>query len=129
MMSQRSRQARRRKVMSASGRKTLADRLASVPGLSRLSQTAPGDASKISPTGSRRSSLMVPPHGAGGSKQQVESPVSRAQSPISIRISPPNNRFLTCTEDDIKVSEVGELLREYKRLVEAVKAMGGFHEE
>ncbi|KAI9062649.1 hypothetical protein FKP32DRAFT_1677169 [Trametes sanguinea] len=129
MMSQRSRQARRRKVMSASGRKTLADRLASVPGLSRLSQTAPGDVSKISPTGSRRSSLMVPPHGAGGSKQQVESPVSRAQSPISIRISPPNNRFLTCTEDDIKVSEVGELLREYKRLVEAVKAMGGFHEE
>ncbi|KAI0675975.1 hypothetical protein C8Q78DRAFT_1066580 [Trametes maxima] len=127
MMSQRSRQARRRKVMSASGRKSLADRLASVPGLSRLSSN-PGDP-KASPPASRRSSLMVPPYGSGATKQ-VESPVSsRAQSPIAIRISPPNNRFLTCTEDDIKVSEVGELLREYKRLAEAVRAMGGFHEE
>ena len=36
---------------------------------------------------------------------------------------------MNCTEDDIKVSEVGELLREYKRLVEAVRAMGGFHED
>ncbi|CDO69791.1 hypothetical protein BN946_scf184766.g36 [Trametes cinnabarina] len=131
MMSERSRRARRRKVTSASARKSLADRLASVPGLSRLSQSAPGDAApKMSPTGSRRSSLMVPPHGAGGSKHQAESPVSsRAQSPIFIRISPPNQRFLTCTEDDIKVSEVGELLREYKRLAEAVRAMGGFHDE
>ncbi|EIW58305.1 uncharacterized protein TRAVEDRAFT_123554 [Trametes versicolor FP-101664 SS1] len=134
MMSQRSRQARKRKAASASGRKTLADRLASVPGLSRLSQSAPGEPPKVrhfvmSPTGSRRSSLMVPPHGAGSSKQ-VESPVSsRPQSPIAIRISPPNSRFLNCSEDDIKVSEVGELLREYKRLVEAVRAAGGFHEE
>ncbi|KAI0642379.1 hypothetical protein C8Q79DRAFT_917389 [Trametes meyenii] len=136
MMSQRSRQARRRKVMSASGRKSLADRLASVPGLSRLSSN-PSDPKVspffyfllASPPASRRSSLMVPPHGSGGTKQ-VESPVSsRAQSPIAIRISPPNTRFLTCTEDDIKVSEVGELLREYKRLAEAVRAMGGFHEE
>ncbi|KAI8985598.1 hypothetical protein BD414DRAFT_59587 [Trametes punicea] len=130
MMSQRSRQARRRKATSASGRKSLADRLASVPGLSRLSQSAPGDAPKMSPTSSRRSSLMVPPLGAAASRQQVESPVSsRAQSPIAIRIAPPNKRFLSCTEDDIKVSEVGELLREYKRLVEAVRAMGGFNEE
>ncbi|KAI0630746.1 hypothetical protein C8Q77DRAFT_1063148 [Trametes polyzona] len=128
MMSQRSRQARKRKVTSQSGRKSLADRLASVPGLSRLSQSAPGDQPKVgmSPPASRRSSLMVPAHGA----RQTESPTSsRAQSPIAIRISPPNPRFMTCTEDDIKVSEVGELLREYKRMAEAVRAMGGFHEE
>ncbi|KAH9849874.1 hypothetical protein C2E23DRAFT_736274 [Lenzites betulinus] len=126
MMSQRSRQARKRKAASASGRKTLADRLASVPGLSRLSQSQGGDPTKISPTASRRSSLMVPPH----PPKQAESPSSsRAQSPITIRISPPNSRFLTCSEDDLKVSEVGELLREYKRLAEAVRAMGGFHEE
>ncbi|KAI0326980.1 hypothetical protein GY45DRAFT_1373528 [Cubamyces sp. BRFM 1775] len=129
MMSQRSRQARRRKAASASGRKSLADRLASVPGLSRLSQSAPGDQPKMSPPASRRSSLMVPPLAPGASKL-VDSPVSsRPQSPIAIRVSPPNKRFLTCTEDDIKVSEVGELLREYKRLAEALKAMGGFHEE
>ena len=53
---------------------------------------------------------------------------SRAASPV-IRIDPPNTRFLEATEDDIKVSEVGELLREYKRLVEAVRAMGGFHDD
>lgn len=82
---------------------------------------------QVSPPASRRSSLLVPPHVP---PKHIESPTSsRAQSPISIRISPPNARFMACTEDDIKVSEVGELLREYKRLVEAVRAMGGFHEE
>ena len=61
---------------------------------------------------------------------RFDTPVSsRAPSPVAIRISPPNPRFLTCTEDDIKVSEVGELLREYKRLAEAVQAMNGFHDE
>ncbi|TBU41003.1 hypothetical protein BD309DRAFT_1043717 [Dichomitus squalens] len=128
MMSQRSRRARRRKT-TAGGRKSLADRLASVPGLSRLSQgqSTTGDAAaKTSPPDSRRSSLLLPP----STIKHIESPASsRAQSPISIRISPPNNRFLTCTEDDIKVSEVGELLREYKRLVEAVRAMGGFRDD
>ena len=54
---------------------------------------------------------------------------SRATSPVAIRITPPNPRFLEATEDDLKISEVGELLREYKRLVEAVRAMGGFHED
>ena len=44
MMSQRSRQARKRKTTG--GRKSLADRLASVPGLARLSQ--PSDAPKVS---------------------------------------------------------------------------------
>ncbi|KAM5530813.1 hypothetical protein V8D89_013542 [Ganoderma adspersum] len=127
MMSQRSRQARKRKTTTG-GRKSLADRLASVPGLSRLShgQGGAGDgAVKTSPPSSRRSSLLPP-----GPSKHFESPTSsRAQSPVAIRIPPPNSRFLTCTEDDIRVSEVGELLREYKRLVEAVQAMGGFHEE
>ena len=36
---------------------------------------------------------------------------------------------MECTEDDLKVSEVGELLREYKRMVEAVRAMGGFNQD
>lgn len=61
---------------------------------------------------------------------RAESPESyRAASPVAIRISPPNSRFLECSADDIRVSEVGELLREYRRLVEAVRAMGGFHED
>ncbi|OBZ66399.1 hypothetical protein A0H81_13569 [Grifola frondosa] len=126
MMSSRSRQRRKRKVTN--GRKSITDRLASMPGLLRLSQSGQHEATKGSPPGSRRSSLLLPP-AMPGVLTRYESPVSsRAASPIAIRISPPNPRFLTCSEDDIKVSEVGELLREYKRLAEAVRAMGGFHE-
>jgi hypothetical protein len=44
------------------------------------------------------------------------------------QLPPPNRRFLECTEQDIKVSEVGELLHEYRRLVEAVRSIGGFEE-
>ena len=51
MMSQRSRQARKRKITSgasvSSGRKSLADRLASVPGLGRLSQGTPSEIAKV----------------------------------------------------------------------------------
>ncbi|KAI0085825.1 hypothetical protein BDY19DRAFT_1075893 [Irpex rosettiformis] len=122
MMSSRSNRKRRR---VPKGRKSITDRLASVPGLSRLShQQQPSDANRASPPGSRRSSLLVPPINS-----RYDSPSSsRAASPITIRVSPPNPRFLECTEDDIKVSEVGELLREYRRMVEAVRAMGGFHD-
>jgi hypothetical protein len=35
---------------------------------------------------------------------------------------------MECAEDDLRVSEVGELLREYRRLVEGVQAMGAFDE-
>ncbi|KIP01084.1 hypothetical protein PHLGIDRAFT_123687 [Phlebiopsis gigantea 11061_1 CR5-6] len=94
---------------------------------SRLSGSAHEHA-KISPPASRRSSLLVPP--VAHAQNRFDTPASsRATSPVTIRISPPNQRFLECTEDDIKVSEVGELLREYKRMVEAVKVMGGFHQD
>ncbi|KAJ3557990.1 hypothetical protein NM688_g1178 [Phlebia brevispora] len=121
MMSSRSHKRRK----PPPGRKSITDRLASMSGLARLSHNASQDAAKASPPASRRSSLLLPQP-----QPRVESPgSSRAASPIAIRIPPPNPRFLECTEDDIKVSEVGELLREYKRLVEAVRAMGGFHED
>ena len=59
--------------------------------------------------------------GAGGGDVQRVS--------ISVgRFPPPNRRFVECTEQDIWVSEVGELLREYQRLVEAVRSTGGFQE-
>ncbi|KZT07540.1 uncharacterized protein LAESUDRAFT_725000 [Laetiporus sulphureus 93-53] len=119
---------RKGKRRPSAPRKSLTDRLANMPGLSRLSQNQPHDVPKLSsPPASRRSSLLIP---TGSTPYRYDSPVSsRAASPIAIRISPPNSRFLTCTEDDIKVSEVGELLREYKRLAEAVRAMGGFQDE
>ncbi|CCM02617.1 uncharacterized protein FIBRA_04720 [Fibroporia radiculosa] len=146
-----SRATRKGKRRPASGRMSLTDRLANMPGLSRLSQNQSHDGAKVRQTrpaaprcvradpappdlqqgpgspSSRRSSLLLP---AGPAAPRFDSPASsRAASPIAIRISPPNPRFLACTEDDIRVSEVGELLREYKRLVEAVRAMGGFHED
>ena len=33
-------------------------------------------------------------------------------SPVAFRVYPSDARLMTCTEDDIKVSEVDELLRE-----------------
>lgn len=52
MMSNRSGKRRTKKRMAAGpggvGRKSLTDRLASMPGLSRLSQSAPGDSNKVS---------------------------------------------------------------------------------
>ncbi|KAH7885677.1 hypothetical protein F5I97DRAFT_1874306 [Phlebopus sp. FC_14] len=90
---------RRRTIPSA--RRSLTDRLAHMPGLSKFSQN---DAStKIQPD-------------------------QLSQLPLSIRFPPPNRRFLECTEQDIKVSEVGELLREYQRLVECVRSIGAFDE-
>jgi hypothetical protein len=43
-----------------------------------------------------------------------------------MRIAGPNARFMECAEDDIRVGEVGALLREYRRVVEGMRAIGGF---
>lgn len=56
---------------------------------------------------------------------------SRPASPLGgppIRIAPPPARFLECDERDLRLSEVGELLREYRRVVEGMRAIGGFEE-
>ncbi|KAG1767533.1 hypothetical protein EDD22DRAFT_875284 [Suillus occidentalis] len=120
MMSGSSGRARKKKL-GALSRKSLTDRLAQVPGLSRLSGT---DAHKTASPPITRSSLLLPSH-----HNRFDSPASsRAPSPISIRLPAPNKRFMECSEDDLRVSEVGELLREYRRLVEGVRAMGAFDE-
>ena len=49
-------------------------------------------------------------------------------SSLGNRLPQPNRRFMECAEDDLKVSEVRDLLMEYRRLVEAVLSMGGFEE-
>ncbi|KAG0701109.1 hypothetical protein DFH29DRAFT_580744 [Suillus ampliporus] len=121
MMSGNSGKARKKKRFAAMGRRSLTDRLAQVPGLSRLSGA---DAHKTASSPITRSSLLAPAH-----PTRFDSPASsRAPSPISMRLLAPNKRFMECTEDDLRVSEVGELLREYRRLVEGVRAMGGFDE-
>ncbi|KAI0272391.1 hypothetical protein BC834DRAFT_856516 [Gloeopeniophorella convolvens] len=110
-------------------RKSLTDRLASMPGLSRLSGPQPAQPVVGSPPASRRSSLLPLPRAPTPAANRVETPVSsRAPSPIALRISPPNQRFLDAAADDLRLSEVKELLREYKRVVEGLRAVGGFEE-
>ncbi|KAG9312788.1 hypothetical protein JVU11DRAFT_6202 [Chiua virens] len=68
-------------------------------------------------------------HGMAGMSRRVQGSEGRGMATtLSGRLPPPNRRFVECTEQDIRVSEVGELLREYQRLVEAVRSMGGFQE-
>jgi len=67
-------------------------------------------------------------HGMAGMSRRVQGgDVQRVSISVG-RFPPPNRRFVECTEQDIRVSEVGELLREYQRLVEAVRSAGGFQE-
>ena len=45
------------------------------------------------------------------------------------RVAPPSTRrFLECSADELKIGEVAELLKEYRRLVEDVRMAGGFLE-
>ena len=125
MMSGQSQRARKKKRF-ATGRKNLTDRLAHVPGLSRLSgmdahkagscccltgliavynhRQHPGESPVTRP------SLLLPSH-----INRTDSPVSsRAPSPTSLRLPAPNKRFMECAEEGLRVSEVEGLLREYR---------------
>ena len=42
------------------------------------------------------------------------------------RIAPPNSRFLECDEKDLRVGEIPVLLAEYRRVVAALRVLGGF---
>jgi hypothetical protein len=139
--------ARRRRTRKT--RKSLTDRLASMPGLARLSgpqQAQPPQlvstlfscvlilglssliiATQSSP--SRPSSLLPPPRAPTPAVNPTDTPLSsRPTSPVLPRIAPPNQRFLEAAADDLRLSEVKELLREYKRVVEGMRAVGGFDE-
>ncbi|KAI9464818.1 hypothetical protein F5148DRAFT_999971 [Russula earlei] len=120
------RAARRRRP-----RKSLSDRLASMPGLARLSGQLPQAQQQQvgSPSPSRHASLLPPPRALTPAANRIETPLSsRPTSPLLARIAPPNQRFLEATADDLRLSEVKELLYEYKRVVEGLRAMGGFDE-
>ncbi|KAJ7726927.1 hypothetical protein B0H16DRAFT_1591785 [Mycena metata] len=98
---------------SSTGRKSLTDRLAHVSGLAGLKGSPPP----------RRESLL--------SATRFDTPVSsRPSSPaligIGLRLAPPNPRFLDCAADDLRLVEVAELLRDYRRLVDGVRSVGGF---
>ncbi|KAI0299280.1 hypothetical protein BC826DRAFT_996415 [Russula brevipes] len=117
------RAARRRRP-----RKSLSDRLASMPGLGRLAgPQQPQQLASQSP--SRPTSLLPPLRVPTPVTNRIDTPQSsRPGSPVATRIAPPNQHFLEATADDLRLSEVRELLREYKRVVEGLRAMGGFDE-
>lgn len=78
---------------------------------------------------SRQASLLLPPRVQTPGVNRTDTPLSsRPTSPVLTRIAPPNQRFLEAAADDLRLSEVKELLREYKRVVDGMRAVGGFEE-
>jgi hypothetical protein len=72
-------------------------------------------------------SLLPPPASPlAPARSLLPPPGSGAASPVRARIAPPHARFLECGADELRLGEVRELLREYRRLVEDVRAAGGF---
>ncbi|KAK2463855.1 hypothetical protein APHAL10511_004160 [Amanita phalloides] len=90
--------------MGLTPRKSLSDRLAGIKVGS-------------SPPVSRPSSLIFP------STSIAPAISERKEGGL---ITPPVQRFLDCAPDELRIGEVVELLGEYRRLVDAVRAMGGF---
>ncbi|KAJ7121022.1 hypothetical protein C8R44DRAFT_853344 [Mycena epipterygia] len=95
-------------------RKSLTDRLAHVSNLAGFKGSPPPRRDSLLPSGTR-----------------FDTPVSsRPSSPAvlggGLRLLPPNPRFLDCTADDLRLVEVTELLRDYRRLVDGIRAVGGF---
>ena len=80
---------------------------------------------QTSPAGSPRSSLLLQSSQAANLRASSPHPVP---PPLQLRLAPPKKRFIDCTPDDLRLSEVGDLLREYRRLVEGIRAVGGFDE-
>ena len=86
---------------------------------------------KTSPASSPRSSLLLQ-NAAQATNLRVTAtttsphPTPSPSLPLQLRLAPPKKRFIECTPDDLRLSEIGELLREYRRLVEGIRAVGGF---
>ncbi|KAF8511834.1 hypothetical protein BU17DRAFT_54371 [Hysterangium stoloniferum] len=122
MMSKESR-TRDRDVERGEGRASLADRLATMSGRTKVAcSTEPPASPPPSQPTSRPTSWLPPPatQPDGG---------SITPAPPKMRIPPPNRRFMDCAEQDIRVGEVGELLREYRRMAQALRAAGFFEEQ
>ena len=138
---------KRRRMKASLGRKSIADRLANVPGLQKLSHALDpksGSDTKVCAIASTNPSRFADPDlyiqsiSPNMTKNSLVSTAlrngdgtplsSRVPSPVPMRIAPPVQRFLECSEEDLRVSEVRDLLREYRRVVEGMRALGGFHE-
>ncbi|TDL23809.1 hypothetical protein BD410DRAFT_746660 [Rickenella mellea] len=114
-------------------RLSLTDRLANMSRLTRAPHSPPSRERHLESTSHSRlssshpgTSLPEPNRFDTPSSSRAPSPTPRHESKATI--PPPNRRFLECSIDDIKVSEVETLLLEYRKLVESVRSIGVFHE-
>lgn len=109
----RSSSANAKKRKGKKGRKTLSDRLADVSsGLAALKGSPRNSILPGSP-------VFIPPPSPVSSSHLLHQPRLQA-------ISPPNDRFMNCDPEDLRIGEVGELLLDYRRLVEEMRAAGAF---
>lgn len=116
---------------SRGDRPSLQDRLANMSNLSRFSKSPPGGGlRKLSPPPARRTSLLtvapVVPGPASASATDTSALSPAAASAPRFQIPPPNPRFLECAVEDLKLSEVAELLADYRRIATGMEALGGF---
>jgi hypothetical protein len=72
---------------------------------------------KGSPASSRRVSAVIDPSTSG---QTITGP------PSAHKIAPAKKRFLECNAYDMRLSEINELLGEYRRVVGALNDLNGF---
>jgi len=105
-------------------RKTLSDRLASMSALatSTLKGSPPDSRGSSTHVSHQRSKSAM----SAVSSSRPESPDGHATMAQRLKLAPPKERFMECTVDELKLSEIGELLREYRRLADGIRAAGGF---
>lgn len=64
---------------------------------------------------------------------RFDTPISsRASSPAPHalpRFTPPNRRFLECSADDLRMSEIPALLQEYRRLAGMMQSLDMFDDQ
>jgi hypothetical protein len=94
-------------------RLSIGDRLASMS--AQINKPSPPTRVSLLPSPEKQPSAL-----------QLETHSSHSRSTSPSKIPPPKQRFLECSSQDLRISEVDELLSEYRRMVEAVRALGGF---
>jgi hypothetical protein len=121
MLSGKDKAKKKTRKVGSSTRKSLSDRLAHCRGLKVVFLAAQSAHSVLittclqgSPPTSRPTSLL--PYQPAGSSPAW---------PESLCLAPPIQQFVEYTSNDLRLSEVGELLRDYQRLVEG-RTVGGF---
>ncbi|KAG6841197.1 hypothetical protein C0991_000994 [Blastosporella zonata] len=112
MMSMKGKGKGKKDKLALRARKSLTDRLAHMSSLAGLK--------------AQNSAPSLPPADTVSASSRPDSFDPPANT--ALRLAPPNARFVECSAGDLKLSEVGELLRDYRRLVEGIRAVKGFDE-